>query len=356
AMLAGSHVEAPQEIALKADLKRAQLGGFSGRDAKVDLTYDDGGLQIANLSVADLGGASFAAQGRIRFGASGQQGSLSADLSAPDMKPVIAVLARVAPEAAGWLQPETLSPAKLHAVFSLGQGSAGEAKLTLAGDLGHAHLSLDTAGRVDLTQRQFGDLRLNGKISAQDGKLLVSMLHLDRVFAVGAGPGTLALNASGRAAGPMLVDVDLGAPGLKASVTGRADLFAATRTAALRLDVADANAAAFQGASGARAVPLRYRGSLDLHGDDVKLGGIHAAIGGAKLSGSLALKLGEPMHVAGDLETDSLDVPAMLAVAAGMTETKGSSRGTWGWSSEPFAPRLINLFSGDVALKAHRVV
>jgi large subunit ribosomal protein L24 len=61
------------------------------------------------------------------------------------------------------------------------------------------------------------------------------------------------------------------------------------------------------------------------------------------------------MHVAGDLETDSLDVPAMLAVAAGMTETKGSSRGTWGWSSDQFAPRLINLFSGDVALKAHRV-
>src|SRR6185312_8515996 len=141
----------------------------------------------------------------------------------------------------------------------------------------------------------------------------------------------------------------------KASVTGRADLFGATRAAALRVDVADANAAAFQGASGARAVPLRYRGSLDLHGDDVKLGGIHAAIGGAMLSGSLALKLGEPMHVAGDLETDSLDVPAMLAVAAGMTETKGSSRGTWGWSSDQFAPRLLNLFSGDVALKAHRV-
>jgi uncharacterized protein involved in outer membrane biogenesis len=355
AMLAGSHVDVPQEIALKADLKRARLGGFSGRDANIDLTYDDGGLQIANLSVADLGGASFAAMGRIRFGASGQQGSLSADLSAPDMKPVVTVLSRLVPEAANWLQPDKLSPAKLHAVFSLGQGNAGEAKLALAGDLGRAHLSLDSDGRVDLTQRQFGDVRVAGKIGAADGRMLVSMLHLDRVFAVGAGPGTLALNASGRADGPMLVDLDLGAPGLKASVTGRADLFGAPRSAALRIDLAEANIAPLQAMSGQGALPVNWRGSLALKGDDLTLSGIRAELGSAKLSGNLSLKIGEPMHVGGDLEADSMDAPAVLAAATGMAQGKPSSRGPWAWSSEPFAPRLIDLFAGDVALKAHRV-
>ena len=351
AMLSGSHAALPEEIAVKADFERASFGRFTGHDVKADVSYGRDGLNIANLSIADLGGAQFAAKGRL--GKAAQHGSLSADLRAPDLKPVLAVLARFAPKAAAWLEPTDLSPATLHAILSLQDKASGQATLAIQGDLGGAHVALDATGAADLLAGSLGEMRLKGKVAADQGKLLLSLLHIDRILAVADGPGALQIEAHGPALKVMTVRADLNAAGLKANVNGRADLMADKRSADLRVMIDQANAAPLAGASG--ALPLRYRGRLSLAGDDVTLSDIRAGIGATKLSGKLALTLGETPHVKGELEADALDATAALAAATGLPPMNTSPRGRWVWPSEPFAPGLIGTVEGEVALKAHRV-
>jgi len=355
AMAAGSHVEAAQEIALKADLKHATFSGFSARDAKAAIAYGRDGLRIESLSVADLGGARFAATGQVRFDKTAQRGSLTADLAAPDMKPVLALLARFAPKAADALAPaaQQMSPADLHATFTVSDGAPpGDGKLTLAGSLGKARFSLDASGKVDLSARALGALRAEGKLDAQDGRLIAAMLHLDRAFAIGDGPGSLRVALSGSAQGKLQVDANVNAAGLEAGAKGTA-IFAGKPGADLEVTVARANAAPLRAGV---ALPVAYASRAVLSGDDLTLSNIRASVGASRLTGKLTLKPGAVTHVAGELEADTVDAPPAIAAAIGMPQTTAEPRrGAWTWSSEPFAEGLIGALDGEVALRAHRV-
>lgn len=357
AMAIGSNVDGPQEIALKADLKHATFSGFSARDAKAALTYGRDGLKIESLSVADLGGARFSAQGRIRFDKTGQQGSLAADLAAPDMKPVLAVLSRIAPQAADALTPAAtvMSPAQLHATFTVAEGAPpSEGKLTLSGMLGKARISLDGAGKVDLQAHTLGAMRVNARLDAQDGREIASMLRLDRAFAVGAGPGTVRLAASGAARGTMQVDARIDAAGFEAAAKGHVSL-AEKHSADLQVTIARADASPLRG-SGAVALPVTYASKAVLSGSDLTLSNIRAGIGGSKVSGRLSLTPGDVTRIAGEIEADTAEAPAAIAAAIGLPEAKSAAtRGAWTWSSDPFAPGLFGALQGDVALRAHRL-
>jgi len=356
AIAAGSSVEGPQEIALKADLKRATLSGFSARDAKASLTYGRDGLTIESLSVADLGGARFGAQGRIRFDKGGQQGSLSADLAAPDMRPVLALLARLAPQAADALTPTAaaMSPANLRGTFTLAGGAApSEGRLAVSGTLGKARFAFDGSGGVDLDKRQLGAVRIEGRLDADDGRQLVAMLHLDRTFAVGSGPGSVRVALSGAAQGTMQVEAKLGAAGFEAAAKGSARL-AGKRQADLAVTIARADAAPLR--AGTAALPVTYTSRAVLAGDELSLSNIRAGIGATKLSGRLTLTPGDVTRIGGDIEIDRADVPPAVAAAIGLPEAKaGNLRGAWSWSSEPFTEGLFGALHGDVALHAHRV-
>jgi large subunit ribosomal protein L24 len=357
AMAAGSHVEGPQEIALKADLKRATFSGFSARDAKAAITYGRDGLKIESLSIADLGGAKFSAQGRMRFDKVGQQGSLTADLAAPDMKPVLALLARVAPQTADALMPaaQSMSPANLRGTLSIADGAPpSEGKLTLSGSLGRAHLALEAAGDVGLEARSLGKARIDGRIEAQDGRLIVSLLHLDRALAVGTGPGSLRIALSGVAQGTMQVDAKVAAAGLDAAAKGSVSL-ADKRSADLDLTVTRADAAPLRGRGGS-ALPVTYASRAVLSGKDLTLSNIRASVGASRLTGKLALQPGEITRVAGELEADAVDLPAALAGAIGLPAANASkANGAWTWSSEPFGDGVMGTLEGSVALRAHRL-
>lgn len=356
AIAAGSNVEGPQEIALKADFKHATLSGFSARDAEASLTYGPDGLQIESLSVADLGGARFGAKGRIRFDKAGQQGSITADLSAPDMKPVLAVLARAAPKAADALKPAAtaMSPASLHGVFALAEGAPpSDGKLSISGTLGKAQVSFAGSGKVDLNARTLGAVRIDGRINADHGRELVSMLHLDDAFAVGGGPGSLRFALSGAGEGALQVDARMTAAGLDAAAKGSVR-FAGKPGADLAVTIARADAAPLRGGSG--ALPLTYASRLVLSGDDLTLSNIRAGIGASRLSGKLTLRPGDVTHVGGDIEIDNADAPPAIAAAIGLPPASGGGhRGAWTWSSEPFAQGLFGRFEGEVALRAHRL-
>lgn len=359
ALLAGSSVERPRDMTIAADIGRAAVGGFVARDASARLKVDAGGLQIDRLAVADLDGAAFSASGRIVTTAPSPQGSINVDLTAPDMAPVVAVLARFAPASAQALQRGTaaMSPAKLRARLVIeGAAPESQAKLGIDGSLGKVRVALNAQGNASSLALGAGDLKLDGKLEADDGKVLMAMLGLDRALAVDAGPGALTVKISGPARGELRVDTRLTARGLEANASGTARPFDDRPSAVLRATIARANAAPLRGPNDTgAALPVSFEGRVALAGNDLAFSDINAKVGGANLRGRFGYGLARPHRLQGEIAADTIDGAGALTAAIGMPTTAPSTDKTWVWSTEPFADGAFGEFAGEVVLKARRL-
>jgi AsmA-like protein len=356
ALAAGSHMQTPDAITLRAEIGRANFAGFSGRDAAADVSYEHKRLSVRKISVADLGGAKLDVSGDIDLGDAKQAGKLQADLSAPELKPVLAVLTRVTPRVAAALQSSENAPAKLHAELGIRPGSPlSRADLKVSGTLGLAEISLDGNASADLTAATLGEMHIDSRIASADGRMLLPFLRLDRAVEVGDGPGALTLKVNGRFSGPLNVSAQIAANGLNANVNGTATL-SGKRRADLKIAVRQANAAPLQGVSGIGPLPVTYASALTLRDDKITLDGIKAEVGAAKLHGKLTLGLGEPLRIGGAIAVDSsVDTPALFGAALG-ARLATQHGGKWMWSSDPFLPDVLGLAEGDVTLTANRIL
>ncbi len=355
ALLAGSHIERPRDMSIAADIGHATVAGFDVRDASARLKVDADGLQIDKLSVADLGGAAFSASGRIDTATSPPQGSIRVDLAAPDMAPVMALLARFAPKTAQALArgASAMAPTKLHAMLAMeGASPTALAKFAVDGSLGKARLAFSGETNADLVAFKGGDIHLAGKLTADDGRALVTMLGLDRVVAVAAGPGALTLDANGPLRGDWHVDGKLSAGGLAANASGIARPFGDHPSAVLRAAIVRADVAPLRGAAGG-ALPVAFSGRVALAGQDVLLSEIDAIVAGANLRGKLRLTLATPHHLQGDIEADHVDGAALIAGGIGMPAAVSKSV-AWSWSSEPFGTGVFGDYAGQVKIKTRQ--
>ena len=367
ALLAGSKFERPHDMTIAADIGRATIAGIVARNTSARLKVDAGGLQIDRLSVADLGGAAFSASGRIVTTAPSPQGDMRVDLDAPDMAPVMALLARFAPDTAQALGRGAvmMAPAKLRARLTIdGAVSPALARLGLDGNLGKVRVAMNGQAKVDSTGFNIGDIKLDGKLDTDDGKALIAVLGLNRALAVEVGPATLAIKTSGPPLGEMQIESRLTAGGLDANLGGTARLFGDTRSAVLRTNIVRADVAPLRGAGGVAPLPLAFAARVTLAGADLSFADINATIGGAAVRGKLSATLQSPSNVQGDIEADSADGAALIAAAIGMpasTSQKSvqseprNTRTGWTWSSEPFASDGFGDLTGQVALKARRL-
>ena len=363
AVLAGSKIDRPHDMTIAADIGRATIAGLTARNASVRLKVDAGGLQIDRLSVADFGGAAFSASGRIVATAPSPQGDMRIDLDAPDMAPVMALLARFAPETAAMLasRASLMAPAKLRARLTIdGANASTLAKLGIDGSLGKVRVALNGQGSADPVAFSAGDIKLDGKFEADDGKVLVAMLGLNRTVAVDAGSGTLTIKASGPAQGDMQFESRLTASGLDASIAGAAKLFADNRTAALRANIVRADIAPLRGPGAAQpTLPITFASRVALAGNDLSLADINATIGGASLRGKFDVTLQRPSRIQGDLEADTIDGAALIGSVTGMPTASGTTKlpanAAWAWSSEPFGGNMLGDYTGQIALKARRL-
>jgi hypothetical protein len=339
ALLAGSDIQRPRDMTIAADIGRATVAGITGRAASVRLKVDAGGIQIDRLSVADLGGAAFSASGHIVTTAPSPQGNMRIDLDAPNMVPVMALLARFAPDVA---QPlgrgaAAMAPAKLHAGLTIdGTAPDTQAKFTIDGSLGKVRVALNGQTKADPAAFSVGDVRLDGKLEADDGKALVAMLGLDRMVAVGAGSGALTLNVAGPARGTLRLDGRITASGLDAALDGTAKLFAGPLSAALHANIVRANASPLRAAgSGRAALPVAIDARVALAGNDLSISDMTATIGGSNLRGKLSATLPQPYRLQGEIEADSVDAASLIAAAIGMPPSAGGADAAWSWSREP---------------------
>lgn len=361
ALLAGTGMQRPRDMTIAADIGRASFAGFNARDASARLKVDAGGLQIDKLSVADLGGAAFSASGRIDTTQPTPRGSINVDLTASDMAPVMAVLSRFAPGTVAAMGRGTsaMAPAKLRARLVVdGAAPAALAKINLDGTLGKARIALAAQGNADtfISGASAGELKLDGKLEADDGKVLLSMISLDKVLELEPGAGSLALTLTGPANGDLKLDGRLLARGLEAKASGTARPFAATPAAALRAVVVRANASPLRGAGDARAaLPVVFDGRIALAGDELAVTEINANVGGTTLRGKANWSLGLPHRIAGEIDADTIDGASLVAAAIGMATVTSGADKNWVWSTEPFSDGAFGEYSGTLAIKARRV-
>jgi AsmA-like protein len=348
ALLAGSGVERPHDMTVAVDIGHAAIAGLDARDLSVRLKLDASGLQLDRLSVGDLGAAALSASGRIATAPS-PQGSINVDFDARDMTPVTALLARFAPKAADILgrSPATMAPAKLHAQLTVeGEAPNAQAKLNVDGSLGPAHLALNAA--ADLVALGTGEVKLAGKLTADDGKQLLATLGLDRVVAADSGAGTLSFDGNGPLRGELRVSAAFNVGGLEATAAGTASPFADKPAAALRVTVAHANLAPLHGAN-AGPLPITFSGRVALAGQDIAVSDMQATIAGAALRGQLGLTLTTPHRLRGDVDADRLDGGALIAAAVGAPASKGAG---WSWSDAPFVGGIFGDYAGKIVVKA----
>ena len=353
ALFAGSGLERPHDMTIAADIGRVTITGIEGRNISARMTVDAERWEIERLAIADLGGASFFANGRLVLSASAPRGDMRFDLNAPDMVPVMALLARLAPNVAQALErrASAMAPAKLHAQLTVGAPSAAsEAKFAINGTIGKVRLALNAGSAFDMKRFDPGTLRFNGTLAAEDGKALIAMLGLDSVVAVGAGPAALTLDAIGPARGEWHVDGKLTAGGLNAAAAGAVNIFAATPTAAFHATIAKADIAPLRGPG--PALPASLAARIALSDKDLSLSDIDAAVAGAKLRGRLTVGLAKPHRLQGEIDADTVDGPALLALAIGMPAGAVSKGMVWEWPDAPFDGGVFGDYSGTVAIKA----
>jgi uncharacterized protein involved in outer membrane biogenesis len=357
ALLSGSNFTRPQDMSIAADIGQATFAGFEARDASVRLKIDGDGVRVDKFSVADFDGASFSASGRIVTAPPSPQVSMQVDLDAPDMTPVMTLLAHFAPDTAAVLRGRAvlMAPAKLHLALAMhGAAPSAKADLTVDGSLGKVGVTLKGQTTGDLMSFKAGQMQMTGKLATADGKMLVGLLGLDRLVAVEAAPGTLTFDAGGPVRGRWQVDGKLTAGGLAAAAHGTADPLAKHPSADLEAAILRADAAPLRH-YGHGALPVTFTGHLAIDGHSVSLRQINAAVAGARLQGNLTSSLTHPRRLQGELDADRLDGAALIAAAAGMPASPAARGGAWAWSSDPFGAGVFGDYIGEIKLKAQRI-
>ncbi len=101
----------------------------------------------------------------------------------------------------------------------------------------------------------------------------------------------------------------------------------------------------------ARRCRRRSTGKLALADNTARLTDIKGTLGGSEISGRLAIGLGQPAAVEGELALGHVDLPAAIAAATGAPARSGAAA----WPSEPFEAGVIGALDGNIAIRAARV-
>jgi len=361
--LAGTTLSRPGEIALALDFGRASYAGIDARGATASLRFDANGLVVDRLAIADFGGAVLDASGRIDTSSSSPHGSIALSLEAQRLAGVTALASRFAPRAAGFLQAlsQRAASAKLAAKLDVAPASSATdaktdakteaktaAKLTLDGIVAGVRVNVAAEGNGSIASPAVADMHIDGRLDADDGAALASLIGLDRLATLEKRPARLALTASGRPDGDLRLDAKFGGAGLDATARGTVRLADARPRGALDVTLAAADAR-LPRRDPAAAVPVALATHLAFDGDKLTLDGIDGKIAGAGVKGRLAVGLGEPRHVEGQIAADAMDADALIATAIGAPASRAG-----GWSPEPFVAGPLAGADGQIDFTAAR--
>jgi len=359
ALVAGSQIERPRDMTIAADIGRASFAGFVARDASARVTVDGSGIHIDRLAVADLGGGSLSASGRIDSGGHAPRGSLTLDFESGQTAAIAAVVDKFAPNMAGPVGDlfERVQHAKLHATLDVGddkQGALTEAQAAVSGALDAMNVDLRAHVSGDWQEPAAADVRVDGAVNTPDGAALLKLIGLDRYVAAGKGPGELKLSLAGPADREQAIDVQLSADGLAAQSHGRISFNKGMRLTA-NLDVAKADLRPLRPtglADGGLPLPFSLNSRVTVADRAFSVDDINARLGGTDVRGNVSV---DGQKISGMLYADTIQAAPLIAAATGMPAPPANGGAVWSWSSEPFAGGVFGDYRGVVAFKARQV-
>jgi uncharacterized protein involved in outer membrane biogenesis len=348
----------PHQGSLALDIGKATLAGVDARAVKAQVKFDSGALQIEHLSVGELGGAALDISGRIDELSSQPRGRVTVDLNAGTLADLSRVLAQFAPQTADVLRraADRLAPAKLHGTVTVErQATVGStAKLDLNGQLGLMRVELNGAATGEPAKLGEANVRIDGRLDADDGTALVTLFGLNRVVAVDQLPGRVTLSAAGPLNGELRVDGEASTSGFTAAARG-----------ALRLNGKEAPPGTFQGtfqilATAAdlqplqqamtgqpgNAVPTSARAAVSIAGSALSFTQIAIAAGKATAHGHLAVNLASPIAIDGDVGADNVDGAWLASVLLGLPRQAQNAAAPW--SSQPLGGGAFAAMNGAV--------
>ena len=363
ALLAGSNLARPHDMTIAADIGHASFAGVEARDARARVQVDGDGFKLDRLSIADLGGGALSASGRVETGGHAPRGALALDFETRQTAAIAALAAKFIPEKARPVAAalDRVEHTKLHATLDISgakDGAPTVAQLAVAGDLDAMHLDAHARMSGDWANPSAAEVKLDGSIATPEGATLIKLMGLDRLVAVGSGPGELKLQIAGPADRDLTIALQLSADGLAAESRGRGQVSlsqGAKIAGTLRVSKADVQLLRPPGkAAKAAPLPLSLNAQLAVAGRSVTFERIDATIGGANVHGRLVVDNTSPRRIDGELSADTIDASALIADAIGVPAPANDDGASWSWSREPFAGGAFGDLGGTIALKAVR--
>lgn len=360
AVLKDRNFERPDEIAVALDIARARFAGLDASQAQIKASLDGSGIRIERLDIGDFGGMRIAGHGALDIAATPPHGDIQIALEGRDLSGAIALAEQFAPGSAQMLRalPAKTGPVSLRGNLAVagidGKTGQSEAKFDLDGKLGAGRLALkggltgapedSAAPRFD--RIRFGALQLDAMMESEDAGALLRLAGLEGFVAAKPGAGRATLTAKGPLTGELQVEARLAAPNLDAQAKGGIRLFG-ERSGGFDLAVVKADIAPLLQQK--QTVPLSFSARANLSETKLQFDALSARIHDRPLKGGGSLTFASPPVIDGAFETDSIDLPAMLAVLRGLP-----ADGVL-FSEEPFGRSPDLRLKGDLAFRAKRV-
>jgi hypothetical protein len=362
--LDGTAMERPRVISLNVDVGRATVAGIDVRGVSGTFKLDPEGLTFDKVRVADLANAAFDLNGRMEGALDAPRGTVTFDIDARSLDGTVAVLSQYLPQVAGPLRQAApkITPLKTRAtvgiepVSSTDQGRNRKIRLALDGTAGPLRMKIGAEASGDVAALTLPDFQLDGQVGSTDGSALVALLGLDRAITVDKRPGSLSVTMRGASGADAQVDARLTAGGLAASAKGTARLFSASGLGAgLDVTLQAADMSPLKRGDAARAyalLPVALRARFAATASEITLDNIGGAVAGSPVRGKLKLGLGTPRRIEGQIDTDSADIMALLAMTSGMPRPARADSPAW--PGDPFVESLLAGVEGRVNLSAGR--
>jgi len=352
----------PRQGSLALDIGKATLAGIDARAVKAQVKFDSGALQIERLSVGELGGAALDISGRIDELSSQPRGRVTVDLNAGTLAGLSRVLGRFAPQTADVLRgaADRLAPAKLHGTLTVERAAAAgsTAKLDLNGQLGLMRVAFNGAATGEPAKLAEANVRIDGRLDADDGTALAALFGLNRVVAVDQLPGRVTLSAFGPLNGELRVDGEASASGFTAAVRGAARLNGKeTPAGTFQILATAADLGPLQQAMTGQpgnAVPISARAAVTVAGTALSFTQIAIAAGKASAHGRLAVNLTSPVAIDGDVGADTIDGAWLASVLLGLPRQAQNAAGPW--SSQPLGGGAFAAMNGAVTFTLDHAV
>ncbi|MGC2782227.1 MAG: AsmA family protein, partial [Bradyrhizobium sp.] len=355
--LAAASGEWPTEASVALDIGRANVSGQELRALAARFSYDPKMVAVDQLKFGQSGGVT--SEGSGRFDRTDATGRLVLISMAGSLKEITGLIQPIAPKLAARFEALGVPPgaARLKLTLDLAKDPANadrsQAKAVLDLDApqlkGSATLTAKPSAaalrsfEVDAIDRT--ELGVEGRVSAEQGNVVLALLGLDRVAAVGNAPAQFEASVNGSLRAPLRVNAKLSGAGLDGDAQGTIEPWGDTTRANVNLRLRSANLAPLLGLKpqDTAAQNIRLFGRLGLAGNRLTIEDLDSTVGGSRLRGRLAATLDDDKQVDGELGLDALDVPQVFSVLIGAAGHE---------AAEPLGSGLLKGWRGRVSFQA----